>query len=66
MKPHQERVIQEKQELDAKIQKLGTFVDTDAFHAVDGDEQTRLFLQLNTMHAYSAILGERIAAFPTE
>jgi hypothetical protein len=64
MKPHQ-RVMLEKQELDRKILKLGTFIDTDAFHAVEGDEQTRLFSQLNTMHAYSAILGERIAAFQT-
>lgn len=63
MKPHQERVIQEKLELDEKRNKLQAFIDGDVFKTIDGTEQLRLRQQIWVMGLYSQILGERIAAF---
>lgn len=62
--PHQQRVVTEKAELDEKICKLDTFINGESF----GDlcafaECCRMINQLHVMKQYSAILGERIAAF---
>lgn len=62
--PHQKRVVEEKAELDKKIQALSDFIyKNEAFHKVDVEEQRRLVEQLTVMSNYSGILGERIAAF---
>lgn len=63
MLPHQERVVQEKQELDDKIVKLDSFMLTDTFHDLTDSEQDRLSRQFDVMKEYSSILGERISAF---
>jgi len=63
MKPHQERVVAEKNELDAKREKLTTFLGGDVCRTLDKMEQSRLNRQLEAMTLYSNILGERIAAF---
>jgi len=63
MKPHQERVVAEKKELDEKRTKLATFIGGDTYDALDQNEQGRLNRQLYVMDLYSGILGERIAAF---
>ncbi len=63
--PHQQRVVDERQELDGKIQKLGAFFDTEIFKGVDADEQERLHKQYAIMHDYSNILQQRIDAFPS-
>lgn len=65
MQDFQIRVVQEKDELDAKREKLGTFKNTDAFARLPWQEQERLNTQGHLMTMYSAILGERIAAFKT-
>lgn len=66
MLAHQERVVQEKQELDDKIAKLSSFTNpnNDIFNALPEDEQVRLGRQLAVMAEYSSILSERINAFP--
>lgn len=65
MEPHQQRVVDEKKELDDKISKLDSFIGTETFNlSVDRREQGRLKVQLGIMRAYSLILEERIAAFP--
>lgn len=63
--PHQERVVTEKADLDAKIMKLSIFVGSAAFKSVVPDtlEQGRMQRQLVVMSEYSSILGERIEAF---
>ena len=66
MAPHQERVVVEKHELDAKIKKLGAFRSGHWFASLPADERERLVRQHSCMVEYSGILGERIAAFPTE
>ncbi len=63
MKPHQERVVTEKSQLDEKIDKLRAFLSGDVFLTLPGDERARLSCQLGHMQGYSAVLGDRIAAF---
>ena len=60
---HQQRVIDEKRDLDEKLTKLGGFFDTSIFAALDEGEKSRLERQEEVMTKYSLILGERIAAF---
>jgi len=61
---YQARVVQEKQELDDKIEKLDNFLLSELFQKLPDAEQERLDRQLSIMKDYSAVLGERIAAFP--
>lgn len=63
MKPHQERVVTEKTELDDKRSKLTAFIGGETYRTLDQVEQSRLNRQLEAMTLYSNILGERIAAF---
>lgn len=64
MAPHQQRVVDEKSELDDKITKLKAFIcENPLFSKLDGAEQARLTQQHGVMSVYSNILGERIAAF---
>ena len=61
--PHQQRVVDEKRDLDEKLAKLDAFGRTDVFAALPADEQGRLNLQHSLMEQYSAVLGARIDAF---
>ena len=61
--PHQQRVVDEKRELDVKREKLGAFKNTDLFASLQWQEQERLNTQAHIMTMYSAVLGERISAF---
>lgn len=63
MEPFQQRVIDEKAELDAKIDALESFMTTKVFRELDRAEQRRLFIQSSVMDAYSAILYDRICNF---
>jgi hypothetical protein len=63
LQPHQQRIVDEAAELDSKSVKLLAFFDTPTFAGLDEDEQSRLRQQYHAMACYSAILGERIAAF---
>jgi len=64
MQPRQQRVIDEKTELDDKLGKLNTFiVESPIFQSLPDDEQARLVRQHKVMELYSEVLGERISAF---
>ncbi len=63
LQPHQQRVVDEKRELDDKLSKLSLFGTTPLFASLPADEQGRLNRQQSVMEEYSEILGERIAAF---
>jgi hypothetical protein len=64
MKPHQNRVIIEKAELEIKLAALTDFVNNSPIYGTLPDaEQMRLGRQAEVMDEYSRILGERIAAF---
>ena len=64
MQPHQQRVVDEKTELDKKANALSQFIGVNPiFGDIDPDEQDRLREQCEIMWQYSEILGKRIAAF---
>ena len=66
LKPYQERVIDEKQELDDRIEKLRTFFNTDTFQALQDRDKYLLVQQSGAMATLSRILGDRIARFIEE
>jgi hypothetical protein len=63
MSTFQDRVREEKTELDEKRQKLLTFFNTDIFRSLDQAEKDRLRVQHSVMGVYSEILLQRISAF---
>lgn len=62
--PRQQRVVDEKAELDAKLANLDKFINSDKFLSVEQSERKRLVLQAAAMRVYSLILADRIASFP--
>jgi len=65
MSPYQNRVVAEKKELDAKIDKLGVFINSGKMQGVSGQERLLLNRQASDMANYSATLGKRISFFRT-
>ena len=64
MQPHQQRVVDEKTELDVKLSALSKFIsESPIFAKLPDAERARLVCQEEVMTDYSEILGERIAAF---
>lgn len=63
MLPHQQRVVDEKVELEARLGKLVAFTRTPTFEGLDEAERNRLDQQAACMAMYSTILTDRIAAF---
>jgi hypothetical protein len=61
--PHQARVLNEKLDLDEKLNKLADFLQTPMFASLDVAERNRLILQRHAMELYSGILSQRVAAF---
>lgn len=63
IEPHQQRVIDEKTQLDDRLYKLADFLDGETFKTLPFDERQRLRDQHNAMHTYASILGQRIEHF---
>ena len=63
MKPHEERVVTEKTELDAKLEKLTTFIESATFKDVPYGERFLLKRQKDVMQQYSEVLKDRIDTF---
>lgn len=64
MTEYQERVVEEKQCLDEKLEKLQMFIESnETFKTLQEAEQNRLHEQCSVMMRYSEILKERIANF---
>lgn len=63
MLPHQQRVVDEKAELDDKIAKLEAFKKGDLFKSLDVEDRALLVVQATYMEAYSKTLGKRIDRF---
>lgn len=63
LQAHQQRVVEEKKELDEKLNKLNSFISSQFFLPINEDEKDRLKQQARIMHDYSNILKERINAF---
>lgn len=61
MQDFQQRVLDEKKDLDNKIKKLFIFITTSQVYLkLNSVEKNNLCLQLNTMRCYSDILHNRI------
>lgn len=65
MLPHQQRVVDERNELVSKMAKLYDFIDeaNPIFSKLDDAERDRLVRQHGHMTRYAEVLDERIAAF---
>jgi hypothetical protein len=69
MQPHEQRVVNEKRDLDEKLAKLKAFCfgeNTTIFRGLDPIDRDLLEDQYNSMKDYSEILGKRIARFPKD
>jgi hypothetical protein len=62
----QQRVIDEKAELDIKINALANFLDVSTRPCLPEEDLEDLVLQYGTMQEYSKILERRISRFPKE
>jgi len=68
LQPHQQRVLDEKTDLDARLARLLAVTDNPGRAetlGIPAAELERMRRQAVLMAQLSAVLGERIAAFPT-
>jgi hypothetical protein len=63
MKDFQQRVVEEKAQLDDKITRLGAFFASAVFPTLASDDQHLLREQHIHMQKYSEVLSRRIARF---
>jgi hypothetical protein len=63
MQPHEQRVLDEKRELDDRLERLRHFMTTGVFRSLDNLERDLMWRQAAYMSAYSQTLGERIEKF---
>jgi SUMO ligase MMS21 Smc5/6 complex component len=63
MSEHEQRVINECVELEAKIDKLIDFTNSDLYKSLDLVEQGLLMMQKLHMDSYSNVLRDRIQRF---
>lgn len=63
LQPHQERVVAEKAELDARLDALNAFRDSTTYLRLTVPEQAHLTVQAFYMTGYSEMLAIRIKAF---
>ncbi len=63
LQPHEQRVVDEKAQLDERLGKLFAFFQTEKFTGLSEAERSRLRNQARFMDGYAAVLEERIAAF---
>lgn len=61
--PHEQRVIDEKAELDQRIDKLSSFLATDTFDTLTDEERSLLRRQYAVMVELSVLLASRISLF---
>ena len=61
--PHQQRVVDELNELSTKVGKLNAFIETKLFDSLDESEKDRLRRQFAIMMDYQQVLAERIGAW---
>ena len=66
LQPHQQRVVAEKNELDARLTGLLAFFSKPIFASLSEGERARLRAQSFFMIGYSSLLAERIDAFSND
>ncbi|ECD4527331.1 hypothetical protein GR173_001169 [Salmonella enterica subsp. enterica] len=64
LQPHQQRVVEESEQLQEKIARLGVFIDSSGiFREMCEEDKLLLCAQLAAMNAYYTILQTRIMKF---
>lgn len=63
MQPHQQRVVDEKNELETKCAALGNFIGGAIFNSLSDGERQLLSEQLGWMKGYLSVLNQRIDGF---
>jgi hypothetical protein len=63
LKPHQQRVVAEKGEVEERLIALVQFLDGDLYRGLDEAEKNRLRQQRYFMSGYCQVLRDRIDAF---
>lgn len=63
LKPHEQRVVTERDQLSEKHDRLFEFLQTDTFNGLRTYDQLLLTKQLTVMAAYRDILDQRIERF---
>lgn len=63
MRPHEERVVAEENELAFKLNKLGAFIHGETFKALAAEDRTLLQEQDGHMRSYLGVLRRRIQRF---
>ena len=63
MEAYQQRVVDEKTELDAKLSRLDDFLRSEKFESLTERQKSLMHSQQNHMRLYSDVLGMRIADF---
>jgi hypothetical protein len=70
VKPHEERVVAERDEVKERLDKLTAFIEAKPINPIWAklpyDEQGRMKIQQFIMKQYVAVLEDRIDNFPTE
>jgi len=66
MEPFQQRLLDEKNQVDERITKLESFTSTDLFDQLPAVQMSLLNIQLKAMQTYSQCLLERIAYLAVE
>jgi len=61
--PYQQRVVEEKDQLDTRLKNLRYFIASSAFISVAPAERKRMLKQATLMQKLSNVLQERIEAF---
>ena len=63
MEAYQQRVVEEKEQLDQKLAKLKAFFSTDLFRNLPEEDSSLMKDQAFCMNEYSLVLGKRIERF---
>jgi hypothetical protein len=63
LQPYQQRVVEEKGELEKRLAALNLFIDGHVYSELDEAERSRLRQQRYYMNGYFQVLVERIDAF---
>lgn len=63
MQPHQQRVVDEKNELGERLTKLLAFIGTDLYKSLPEEDKELLFFQSQIMEDYFEVLEQRIERF---
>lgn len=64
--PHQERVVDEKAELDGRLRSLTSFTLGETFHTLPEEDRELLLIQRAQMASLSYTMGARIRRFSSQ